>query len=65
MKVTVKDYSMSPFLRPDDVIEVEPGRPLPNGRVCFVRYGRKEKFRRVFQEGEYYCLKPLNPNWEL
>ena len=63
MKVKVKDLTMMPLLRPDDLIEVEPGRPVPDGRVCFVRYGAKENFRQVFREGEYYCLKPLNPDW--
>ena len=63
MKVTIKDYSMSPLLMPDDVIVVEPGKPIPDGRVCFVKNGRKEKFRQVFKEGEYYRLQPLNPHW--
>jgi SOS-response transcriptional repressor LexA len=63
MKVTINDYSMFPFLKPDDVIEVEPGRPITDGRVCLVKYGRKEKVRQVFKEGEYYRLQPLNPNW--
>ncbi|MFC1607139.1 S24 family peptidase [Candidatus Latescibacterota bacterium] len=63
MLITIKDHSMSPLLRPDDQIEVEPGRPVPNGRVCYVKYGRRAKFRRVYQEGEYYLLKPLNPHW--
>ncbi len=64
MKVTVRDLSMKPLLLPDDVIEVEPGLPVPDGRVCYVRYGKKERFRQVFKNGEFYCLKPLNPDWE-
>lgn len=63
MKVTVKDLSMKPLLMPDDVIEVEPGRPVPDGRVCLVKHGAKERFRQVFKIGEYYLLKPLNPDW--
>ena len=63
MQVTVRDLSMMPLLILDDVIEVEPGSPVPDGRVCLVRYGKKESFRRVFKKGEFYCLKPLNPDW--
>ncbi|MBT4483861.1 MAG: hypothetical protein HOC71_09315 [Candidatus Latescibacteria bacterium] len=40
---------MSLLLRPDDENGIEPGRPIPYGRV--------------YQKGEYYLLKPLNPNW--
>jgi hypothetical protein len=54
---------MKPLLLPNDIIEVEPGRPVPDGRVCFVKIGAKERFRLVFKIGEYYCLKPLNPDW--
>ena len=54
---------MKPLLILDDVIEVEQGSPIPYGRVCFVKYGGKERFRLVFKVGEYYCLKPLNPDW--
>jgi hypothetical protein len=63
MKETVKDLSMLPLLRPDEEIEVEPGRPIPNGRVCFVMCGKKGNFRQVFKEGMYYWLKPLNSEW--
>ncbi len=31
MKVKIIDYSMSPFLKPDDEIEFESGQPIP---VC-------------------------------
>ena len=64
MKVKIKDYSMYPFLQPDDEVEFEPGRPIPNGRVCLVKIGSKKRVRQVFQEGEYYRLKPLNPDWD-
>ena len=42
MKVTVRDHSMIPLPWIDDEIEVVPGRPVPDGRVCFVRYVKKE-----------------------
>ncbi len=64
MKVTIKDHSIHPFLQPDDEVEFEPGRPIPNGRVCLVKIGKKHKVRQVFQEGEYYRLKPLNSLWD-
>ena len=64
MKITIKDYSMAPFLKPDDEVEFEPGRPIPNGRICLVKIGSKRRVRQVFREGEYYRLKPLNSNWE-
>ena len=64
MKITIKDYSMSPFLKPDDEVEFEPGRPIPNDRICLVKIGSKKRVRQVFQDGEYYRLKLLNSNWE-
>ena len=57
------DHSMYPFLHPEDEVEFTPGRPVPNGRICLVRKGKRFKVRQVFQEGEHYRLKPLNPNW--
>lgn len=63
MKITIKDYSMSPFLLPDDEEEFEPGRPVPNGRICLVKIESKKRVRQEFQEGEYYRRKPLNMNW--
>ena len=56
MKITIKDYSMAPFLLPVDEVEFEPGLPVPNGRVCLVRIGKKQKVRQVIKEGEYYRL---------
>ncbi len=56
---------MSPLLHPDDVIEFEPCRPEPNSRICLVKISSKKRVRQVFQEGEYYRLKPLNSNWAL
>ncbi len=61
---TVRDHSMHPLLHPDDVIEFVPGRPDPDGRVCLIRIGKRHRIYRVFREGEYYRLEPLNPNWQ-
>ena len=55
---------MSPFLQPHDEVEFEPGRLVPNSRICLVKIGNKQWVRQVFQEGKYYRLKPLNSNWE-
>ena len=65
MKVRIKDYSMAPFLKLDDELEFEHGQPIPNGRICLVKFGSKKRVRQVFKEGEYYLLKPLNSNWAL
>ena len=65
MKITTKDYSMSPFLKPDDELEFVPGQPIPNGRICLDTFGSKKRVRQVFKEGEYYRLNPLNYIWVL
>ena len=63
MKITIRDLSMSPLLLPDDVIYVESGLPIPDGRICFVKHCMEGKFRQVYKVGQFYCLKALNPEW--
>ena len=55
---------MRPYLRVGDIIEFVKGKPIPNGRICLVRFNGKEKIRLVFREGVHYRLKPLDPRYK-
>ncbi len=47
MLYTMPDHSMYPFLHPEDVVEFTTGRPVPNGRICLVRKGKRYKVKLV------------------
>ena len=53
--ITIKDYSMSPFLQPDDEVEFEPGCPVPNGRICLVKIGIKSEYGRYYRKANGVC----------
>ncbi len=61
MNFTVTNNSISPYLHVGDEIEFYKGKPLPNGRICFVKYQEHEKIRQLFNEGGHYRLQCLNP----